>query len=217
MSRFPTPPHDILPQPPPTHQSPDLFFPHQHHQWPRPLFPKDLCLAMFPAPWKHILSSGSYSQRKGQTLSKGTHDPPKKALTPTRVSLQSSIIVQPTATIPPWAPLQALPILENSSHARQGTGEGTVQSHKTSLYGPPTLLAQEPITMNHRPPPSFQRQSPEPVPLTSSSPCSQFFSSLQICCSRHHRLPTAGATSTQPGRPRPSDSQTSLPSSDSPT
>lgn len=110
---------------------------------------------MFPAPGKHILSSGSYSQRKGQTLYRGMHDPPQNALTPTRGSFQSSIIVQPTATIPPWAPLQALPILENSSHARQGTGEGTVQSHKTSLYGPPTLLVQEPITMNHRPTPSF--------------------------------------------------------------
>lgn len=31
------------------------------------LFPKDLFLAMFPAPWKHILVSGAYPQRKGQT------------------------------------------------------------------------------------------------------------------------------------------------------
>lgn len=129
-----------FPQPPPTHQSPDLFFPHHHHHWPRSLFPKDLFLATFPAPWEHILASGSYPHRKGQTLSRGTHDPPKNTLTPTRGYLQSSIIVQPTATIPPWASLQALPILENASHARRGTGEGTVQSHKTSLYGPPTLL-----------------------------------------------------------------------------
>lgn len=59
------------------------YSPHQHH-WPRTLFPKDLLLAMFPAPWKHILTSGSYPQRKGQTLSRGTHDPPKNTLTPTR-------------------------------------------------------------------------------------------------------------------------------------
>ena len=37
---------------------------------------------MFPAPWKHILACGLYSQKKAQTLSSRMHDPPKNALTP---------------------------------------------------------------------------------------------------------------------------------------
>lgn len=48
----------------------------------RPLFPKDLFLAMLPAPWKHSLARGSYPQRKARTLSRGMHDPPKNTLTP---------------------------------------------------------------------------------------------------------------------------------------
>lgn len=61
VSHYVTPPspthpthHDISLPSPPILQSPSLFLSPHHHHWPRSLFPKDLFLAMFPVPWKHI-------------------------------------------------------------------------------------------------------------------------------------------------------------------
>lgn len=78
-SHYVTPPspthstrHDISLPSPPILQSPSLFLSPHHHHWPRSLFPKDLFLAMSPDPGSTSLASGSYTQRKGQTLS-GKH------------------------------------------------------------------------------------------------------------------------------------------------
>lgn len=89
--------HDILLPPPPIPQSPSPFLS------PSPQLaqvPKGPASGHVPSPWKHIPASGSYTQRKGQTLS-GKHMTLEEHADSPRGSLQSSVTVQPIATIPP--------------------------------------------------------------------------------------------------------------------
>lgn len=167
------------------------YYPHQHH-WPRALFPKDLFLAMFPAPWKHILTSGSYPQRKGQTLSRGTHDPPKNTLTPHK-GIASELCNCPT----------------NCNHPAPGSTPGTAHlgeltPHQAGMVGKRGGHCSKPqnfpIWSPNPPCPGAHHYEPQTTSLfprdrllslcqQSPPPLAPGLFTLQICYSRHHGLP----------------------------